>query len=156
MVSSSLSHVNPSGSTTEMVHIVSSYKIMAHTYFSNKPTNMFHILTRHLYISVWEPASYELQISCNTNVISNKLQEHALPTTHADSQNAMKCVMYLSLNQLFNILYGADFDFPCLLVYVLLCTLCHRFPDNPLRLTHLSCALFGTQRELGEIITRGP
>ena len=44
MVSSSLSHVNPSGSTTEMVQIIGSYKITAHTYFSSKLCDMFHIL----------------------------------------------------------------------------------------------------------------
>ena len=139
-----------------MVKRVCSYKVTAHTYFSSKPSEMFHILPRHLKTSVWEPLSYELRISCNTSVTSNKLLQHAQSMIHADSQNAMNCIMYLSLNQLFNILYGADFDFPSLLVYVLLCTLCHSFPDNPLRLTHLSCALFGTHRELGEIITRGP
>jgi len=48
MVSSSLSHVNPSGSTTEMVQTVGSYKITAHTYFSSKPSDMFNTLTRHL------------------------------------------------------------------------------------------------------------
>lgn len=113
------------------------------------------------YLGVCEPqfgnqCSKVLGISCTTNATYSKYVQHALCMIHADSQNAMNCVMYLSLNQLFNILYGADFHFPRLLVYVLLRTLCHRFPNNPLRLTHLSCALFGTQRELWEIIARGP
>ena len=82
--------------------------------------------------------------------------QRALSTNRDDSQKIYICFIYLSLNQLFDIFYGADFDFPCLLIYVLLCTTCHRFPDNSLRLAHLSCALFGTEREPGKVITRGP
>jgi len=73
MMSSSLSHVNPSGSKTETVQIVGSYKVTAHTYFSSKPSNMFHILIRGIckfQCGNQSPMSYEFHailVSLSTN-----------------------------------------------------------------------------------------